>query len=99
MSNYGVHQEAGNLWADAIRQATGKNIIVGNSADIMGTIYGASDDHMRGAHNVDIVYTLELTGGGSTGFDYPESQIGNLNRETFHGYRALGLFVQRTYSN
>lgn len=53
---------------------------------------------MAGEQRVELVYTLELTGGGSTGFDFPEAQIGNLVRETFWGYRAFGLFVGRTYN-
>jgi len=96
--NWQYHHDVGILWADAIRAATGKNYVVGNVADILGNAFGASDDHMAGEQLVNLVYTLELTGGGQTGFDFPEAQIGGLCRETFWGYRAFGLFVARTYN-
>lgn len=52
---------------------------------------------MAGGQRVPLVYTLELTRGGATGFDFPESQIGGLVRETFHGYRAIGLHIAQNY--
>lgn len=93
--NHEYHQEVGMLYADAIRAATGKHIIVGNSIDVLGTAFGVSDDHMSGEHNIPLSYTLELTRGGITGFDFPESQIFSLIQETFHGYRAFALHVGR----
>lgn len=53
---------------------------------------------MAGNQRVNLVYTLELTRGGLTGFDFPESGIGALVRETFHGYRAIGLHIGSNYS-
>lgn len=96
IQNWQHHHEVGQLWATAIRQATGKNYVVGNIADVLGNAFGASDDHMAGEQQVELVYTLELTGGGSTGFDFPESQIEGLVKESFWGYRALGLYVGST---
>lgn len=93
ITNWQHHHNIGVLWANAIRQATGKQYVVGNIADILGNAFGASDDHMSGVHGIEIVYTLELTGGGQTGFDFPEAQIGSLVRETFWGYRAFSLYV------
>jgi hypothetical protein len=97
ISNWQRHHDVGLLWANAIREQTGKNYVVGNIADILGNAFGASDDHMAGEQLVNLVYTLELTGGGTTGFDFPEAEIGALVRETFWGYRALGLYLSRTY--
>lgn len=93
ISNWQYHHQVGLLWADAVRQATGKNYVVGNIADVLGNAFGASDDHMAGTQQVSLSYTLELTGGGNTGFDFPEAQIGALVRESYFGYRALGLWV------
>lgn len=93
ISNWQYHFDVGMLYANAIRAATGKNIIVGNSIDILGTAFGVSDDHMAGEQHITLAYTLELTRGGLTGFDFPESQLEALVRETFWGYRALGLHV------
>lgn len=98
IDNWQYHHQVGQLWADAIRQATGKNYVVGNIADVLGNAFGASDDHMAGEQRVELVYTLELSGGGSTGFDFPESQVESLVNESFFGYRALGLFIGRTYN-
>jgi len=95
IGNHAYHHQVGLLWRDAIQAQTGKVYVVGNVAVVLGNAFGASDDHMAGGQNVDLVYTLELTGGGSTGFDFPESQIGSLVRETFHGYRAMCLHVGR----
>jgi hypothetical protein len=95
ISNWQHHHDVGLLWANAIQAQTGKRYVVGNIANVLGNAFGASDDHFAGKHQVELVYTLELTGGGQTGFDFPESQIGSLVRETFWGYRAFGLYVGR----
>jgi len=97
ISNHAYHHEVGLLWRNAIQAATGKNYAVGNIAVLLGNAFGASDDHMAGTQGVNLVYTLELSRGGGTGFDFPESQIGSLVRETFHGYRAIGLHIARNY--
>lgn len=58
ITNWQYHHQVGQLWADAIRQATGKDYVVGNIADILGNAFGASDDHMAGEQRVELVYTL-----------------------------------------
>jgi hypothetical protein len=93
IENWQDHQRVGLLFAEGIRQATGKQYVVGNSIDILGTAFGVSDDHMSGEHRIPLSYTLELTGGGITGFDFPESQIESLVKETFWGYRAFALYI------
>ncbi|KAJ6638129.1 Carboxypeptidase B [Pseudolycoriella hygida] len=97
IGNHEYHHQVGLLWRNAIQAQTGKVYAVGNVAQLLGNAFGASDDHMAGNQNVNLVYTLELSRGGLTGFDFPESQIGNLVRETFHGYRAIGLHIGRNY--
>lgn len=98
IGNHAYHHEVGLLWRNAIQAQTGKVYAVGNIAQLLGNAFGASDDHMAGNQGVDLVYTLELTRGGATGFDFPEAQIGALVRETFHGFRAVGLHIGRNYS-
>lgn len=95
--NWRAHDAVGNLWADAIRANTGKSYRVGNTADLLGNAFGASDDHMYGDQRVNLVFTLEITGGGRTGFDFPEEEIESLRYETFWGYRAFGLYVSNNY--
>lgn len=97
ITNWQYHHQVGSLWADAIRNHSGKNIRVGNIADVLGNAFGASDDHMAGDQGINLSYTLELTGGGLTGFDFPESQLRGLEEESFWGYRAYGLFVSQAY--
>lgn len=69
--NHQYHYDVGMLYANAIRTFAGKNIIVGNSIEVLGTAFGVSDDHMSGEHEITLSYTLELTRGGITGFDFP----------------------------
>lgn len=67
ITTWQYHHFVGVEYADAIRGVAGKNIRVGNSIDILGYAYGVSDDHMAGEFDINSSFTLELTGGGSTG--------------------------------
>jgi hypothetical protein len=66
-------------------------IIKNNSA-------GASDDFAAAYAHADFAYTLELTGGGANGFDYPQDKIYDLVRETFIGYRQFGLHIKQRFN-
>lgn len=98
IKNWKQHSQVGQLWADAIFAATGKVYEVGNSADILYTANGASDDHAVAFANADLAYTLELTGGGPNGFDFPEENVFELAQETFLGYRQFGLYIGERYN-
>lgn len=99
IQNWEYHNTVGALYAEGIRQATGKNIRVGNSIDLLGTAWGCSDDHMAGEHGIALTFTTEMTRGGSTGFDFPAGpQLEALVKETFWGYRAIALHIGRTYN-
>jgi len=97
ISNWQEHVLVGQRWVDAIYQATGTYYDLGNSADLLYTATGASDDHAVAYANAHIAFTLELTGGGTTGFDFPEARVFELSRETFLGYRQFGLYIGETY--
>lgn len=97
ISTWQDHQRVGMLFADAIEQATGRVYRVGNTIDVLTTAAGVCIDHMSGEHSIPLSYALELTGGGRTGFDFPESQIEGLVKETFWGYRAFGLYVGKSF--
>lgn len=88
IANWQTHETIGNLYANAIRAVNGKSILVANSIEVFGYISGSSDDHMAGEQRAPISFTTELTRGGITGFDFPESGLEALVQETFHGYRA-----------
>lgn len=114
VSNYMEHQIAGQRFVDAIRYTTGTDYLLGNSADLLYTAYGASgkyflkksdasliillaDDFAVAYANAHLAFTLELTGGGQYGFDFPEERIYDLVRETFLGYRALALYIDEHF--
>lgn len=74
---------------------------VGNSADILYTANGASDDFAIAYGRAKLAYTVELPPGpthvGFSGFEYPEDMIDTLVKEIFMGYRAMGLYIGETY--
>ncbi|KAG5677265.1 hypothetical protein PVAND_007036 [Polypedilum vanderplanki] len=98
VKNHKEHHLMGEKFRDAIYEATGTLYRVGNSADILYTANGASDDFALAYANANFAYTLELPGGGSAGFDYPQSMIYDLVRETFIGYRQFGLHIKERFN-
>ncbi|CAG9799908.1 unnamed protein product [Chironomus riparius] len=97
IKNHKEHQKLGEKFANAISVATGTEYEVGNSADILYTAYGASDDFAIAYGGADFAYTLELPGGGPNGFDYPQDMIHDLVKETFIGYREFSLFIKERF--
>lgn len=85
------HQKLGERWKDAILADSGRSYRVGNVANILGNAFGAVDDHMAGFYKVPYVYTLELT--SESQFQFPEAKIEAFAFETFHGYRAMALYI------
>lgn len=97
--NWKEHIEVGQKWVDAIYAHDNRtNYMLGNSADILYTANGASDDHAVAFANANLAYTLELPGGGSYGFDYPQDMVAGLSRQTFLGYREFGLYIGEHYN-
>jgi Zinc carboxypeptidase len=88
IGNWKEHHNLGEQFAGAVKRFSGRDYKVGNSADLLYTANGASDDYVasRGAR---FAYTLELTGGGRTGFDLPANKMGEVARETFEGVKVL----------
>lgn len=86
-----------DLFVNEIKSATETEYLPGNSADILYTANGASDDHAVAYANAQLAYTLELTGGGTFGFDYPAEDAHALAAETFLGYRRMALYIAETY--
>lgn len=98
IQNWREHVEVGQRWVDAINEATGTFYDLGNSADLLYTANGASDDHAVAYANANLAFTLELTGGGRDGFDFPQDRLADLLRETFLGYRQFGLYIGDHYN-
>jgi hypothetical protein len=98
IKNWKEHNEVGMRWVKKLNETTGTLYTLGNSADILYTAYGASDDHAVAHANANLAFTLELPGGGPNDFDYPEEKIYELVKETFLGYREFGFFVGERYN-
>lgn len=98
IKNWKEHEEVGQRWVDTINKATGTFYRLGNSADILYTANGASDDHAVAYANANLAFTLELTGGGNEGFDFPQNRAADLARETFLGYREFALYIGEHYN-
>lgn len=97
--NWPEHVSAGQRWVDAVYARKGTHYVLGNSADILYTANGATDDYMMVYGHANMGFTLELTRGGSSGFDFPEAEVYELVKETFLGYRALGLYIKENYGS
>lgn len=81
---------------DAIKEATGTVYAVGSSTNVLYIAAGASDDYaFYAGFNVSI--TMELSGGGITGFDPPASKIDEFVTETWIGIRAMAEKVIEKY--
>ena len=98
VKNWKEHEYVGNLFAKAVFDVSGTNYSVGNSAEILYTANGASDDYALAFADADLAYTLELPGGGNFGFDYPQDQLFDLAKALFMGYRAMALYVGDHYN-
>jgi len=81
---------------DAIEAATGTVYEVGSSTNVLYIAAGASDDYaFHAGFNISI--TMELTGGGVTGFDPPASSIDEFVTETWIGVRAMAEKVMEMF--
>lgn len=98
VKNWKEHETVGKLWADALFEATGTVYEVGNSADVLYTANGASDDFALAHANANLAYTIELAPSDYNWHDYPQDMIHDLAKGTFMGYRALALYVGEHYS-
>ncbi|XP_053677487.1 uncharacterized protein LOC128727583 [Anopheles nili] len=82
-------QRLGEQARDALVAAGGPEYEVGNSADILYTATGATDDYAYSL-GVPYSYTIELTGGGSQGFDLPASELPRVTSQTFELLKVFG---------
>nr|ABV60312.1 putative carboxypeptidase B [Lutzomyia longipalpis] len=83
--------------ANAIFQAHGRQYTAGNSAILLYPAAGASDDFAAAEHDIQLSYTVELTGGGPRGFDLPADQIVQITGEILTGIRAYATYVAANF--
>lgn len=74
-----------------------RKYLVGNSAHALYPASGASDDFAAGGAGISFAYTVELSGGGSTGFDLEPENIQAVSNEIFAGYREYARWVGENY--
>lgn len=98
VKNWKEHIELGQRFVDAIQNVKGTTYRLGNSATLLYTASGASDDYALAYANANLAFTLELPGGGPNGFDYPQDMLHDLVTETFLGYREFGLYIGQHYN-
>ncbi|XP_061400260.1 carboxypeptidase B1-like [Musca vetustissima] len=88
--------EVARAGGDAIYEATGTVYSVGSATNVLYVAAGASDDYAFYA-GFPISITMELPGGGLTGFDPPASKIDPYVKETWIGIRAMAKKVVEKY--
>ncbi|KAF4528946.1 hypothetical protein B566_EDAN017338 [Ephemera danica] len=86
-------QTAGDVAADAIRAINGTNYVVGQGSVIYFIGYATSMDYAYSLGNIPLVYTWELTAGGSTGFDPPRNEIDPIASEAWEGIKQLSIYA------
>lgn len=93
IDNADVHHALGKEATDAIAAVNGTVYDLGNASDLLYIASGASDDYAAGIGKIPHVFTLELPGGGSRGFDIEPSRIRGVVEETWPALRVCGRFV------
>ncbi|XP_058460491.1 carboxypeptidase B-like [Malaya genurostris] len=83
------HDSIGTKAAAAVSAVGGPTYKVGNSAAVLYTAFGTSDDYAVGTAGFTYSFTLELTGGGNQGFDLPATEITAVASQTFEIFRSM----------
>lgn len=83
--------------AAILRVNSSRRYIVGNSASALYPASGASDDFAAGATGIDYAYTVELSGGGSQGFDLEPEKIQQVSNEIFAAYREYATYIGQNF--
>ena len=81
----------------AIRAVAGTAYTVGSSTNVLYAAAGASDDWMKAIGGIDLSYTLELPGGGISGFDLPASRIIPVVEETWEGIVEFQRYINEKF--
>ncbi|EFA01360.1 carboxypeptidase B [Tribolium castaneum] len=93
--NWKELDQLGHDMDKAISAVNGTTYTIGGSTATLYAAAGASDDWSMGVRNVSIVYTWELPGGGTYGFDLPPERIEGVVKESFEGVKVLANFVAK----
>lgn len=81
----------------AIREIRGTRYKIGSSTNVLYAAAGGSDDWAKAVAGIQLSYTIELPGGGSSGFDLPPSKILKVVSETFEGVKVYQRYIQEKF--
>lgn len=98
IDNAAEHHSLSEQAGRAIYSHIGTNYTIGNAAILLYPASGASDDFAAGVANINLAFTIELPGGGSSGFDLPANRIPDVVHESFLGLREYGLYIAATFN-
>ncbi|KAJ8950621.1 hypothetical protein NQ318_010820, partial [Aromia moschata] len=87
----------GALVDDAISSVAGTRYIIGSSTNVLYAAAGGSDDYVKGLVGVDLSYTIELPGGGLTGFNPAATRILPIVQETWEGIKAYHQYIENKF--
>ncbi|KAJ8971239.1 hypothetical protein NQ314_000801 [Rhamnusium bicolor] len=73
---------------NAIRSVAGTTYEIGTSTNVLYAAAGGSDDYAKGVSGIELSYTIELPGGGTSGFNPPASRILPIVQETWEGVKT-----------
>jgi len=98
ISNWKQHQELCKIYVDTVNAITKfEPYIYVHSASEFYLATGVSDDYVIGEAESKMSIVIELPGGGSGGFDFPEGDIEDLVKETFEGLRKIGIYIGENF--
>lgn len=98
INNWRKHRELCQLYVDTVNRITRfKPYSYGHSASEFYLANGVSDDYVIGEAKAEMSIVIELPGGGSHGYDFPEEDIKDLVHETFQGLKQVGGFVGNNF--
>ncbi|KAJ8932657.1 hypothetical protein NQ314_014534 [Rhamnusium bicolor] len=93
-----IHSHHIKLYVAIHSHVNGTNYTVGNSAELLYTSAGCSDDYAKSV-GIELSYTIELPGGGTSGFDLPPEDILSTVEETWEGFKAYHQYVENKFVN
>lgn len=98
ISNWKQHYELCQIFTNTVNRITKfKPYTFGHSATEFYLANGVSDDFAVGEAEAKMSIVIELPGGGSHGYNFPEDVLEGLLKETFEGLKQIGIFVGENF--
>lgn len=98
IENWKQHRELCQIFVETVNRITKFDpYTFGHSATDFYRAHGVSDDFAVGVADAEMAIVVELPGGGSQGYDFPEDDLEDLLKETFEGLRQFALYVGENF--